>query len=125
VKKCEKKVGNESWVVRRASWRDAGQSPRFGGSEGEEKKKTKDPPLQDPNPQGWGTLRRKTKSKSSTRGKDAPPAGREFDVVEVCFFYQGFDDSFDDGFCVLGGGPENVEVYFDGGEVVIAGGEAV
>jgi hypothetical protein len=36
----------------------------------------KDPPLQNPNPQGWATLprRRKTKSKSVRRVKDVPPA---------------------------------------------------
>ena len=36
--------------------------------------KGKDPPLQNANPQGWGTRGRKTESKSSTRGKHAPCA---------------------------------------------------
>lgn len=48
-----------------------------------------------------------------------PVSGRGFDVVEVGFFYEGFDDSFDDGFDDEAGGGfhEGVEEggHFEGG----------
>ena len=35
---------------------------------------------------------------------DGPVSGRGFDLVQVCFFYEGFDDAFDDGFDDEAGG---------------------
>src|SRR5580658_8351005 len=53
------------WLARRRTFSEtsAGRNEKTS----EQTKYIQDPPLQEPNPQGWGTRRKKTESKSSWR----------------------------------------------------------